>query len=292
MNDWFTKLIFVFSFCCIETVVALSITRVPVLRPQQRTNESPIIHRRKVLQHITIAAITILHHPYVSHSADSDTTPADLTSQLYNPDGSLRDTTIPVEAKSQTIQFRLDPSSSNAVVDARTSSSSSSSPVMVRYDLPEKWQPNTYVDSSTGQASCRKISVYRLDTSSTNKNQQQQLLSKAAQRGVTEVLQTERMLGFAQADLISGRTTTSASQQTTYEFDMARAPPTCDAQESENLRLGFCPYNSIYLLSAMAVDDSIYVMCVEADKDQWKQSNAELRRVRSSFRVLVESINV
>ena len=52
---------------------------------------------------------------------------------------------------------------------------------------------------------------------------------------------------------------------------------------SENLGLGFCPFDTIYLLSAAVLDDSLYVMSIQCNKDEWKVANSDLKRVRSSF---------
>lgn len=69
-----------------------------------------------------------------------------------------------------------------------------------------------------------------------------------------------------------------------YDFDMASAPKECE-MSPENLGLGFCPFNSIYLISAVVVDDALYVLAAACDKSEWKVANADLKRVRSSFSV-------
>ena len=112
--------------------------------------------------------------------------------------------------------------------------------------------------------------------------------------------------GVQKADLISGRTVRKPIQslkekgefdeQIYYEFDLAFAPAQCpDYMEGnkENLGLGFCPYDSIYLVSATVLksnegDEGGTLMCcvVECNKDEWKIANSDLRRIRNSFKVL------
>jgi hypothetical protein len=85
------------------------------------------------------------------------------------------------------------------------------------------------------------------------------------------------------ADLISGRTRSQGGIKY-YDFDMAVAPKTC-GDSKENLGLGFCPFDSIYLLSAAVLDDGLYVLALECDKAEWKVANSDLKLVRSSFTV-------
>jgi hypothetical protein len=84
-------------------------------------------------------------------------------------------------------------------------------------------------------------------------------------------------------------------EQVYYEFDLAFAPAECTdymAGNKENLGLGFCPYDRIFLVSATVLnnkskDKSGTLMCcvVECDKEEWKMANSDLRRVRSSYKV-------
>ena len=110
---------------------------------------------------------------------------------------------------------------------------------------------------------------------------------------------------FQKADLIGGRTSRKpinsaevkggVDEQTYYEFDLAFAPLECpDFMEGnkENLGLGFCPYDKIFLISATVLknsetDKSGTLMCcvVECDKAEWKLGNSDIKRVRSSFNV-------
>jgi len=110
---------------------------------------------------------------------------------------------------------------------------------------------------------------------------------------------------FQKADLIGGRTSRKpinsaevkggVDEQTYYEFDLAFAPLECpDFMEGnkENLGLGFCPYDKIFLISATVLknsetDKSGTLMCcvVECDKAEWKLGNSDIKRVRSSFNI-------
>jgi len=93
----------------------------------------------------------------------------------------------------------------------------------------------------------------------------------------------ESLKPLESADLISGRTRSKGDIKY-YEFDMAVQPPSCD-KSKDDLGLGFCAYENIYLLSCAVVDDHLYVLCIESDKDQWKRANSDLKLVRSSFQI-------
>jgi hypothetical protein len=92
------------------------------------------------------------------------------------------------------------------------------------------------------------------------------------------------------ADTVTGRKVSKAAslkeeeteKRKYYEFDMAVAPDTCGTS-AENLGLGFCPYDTIVLLSATIIDAKMMVCAVTCTKDEWKRSNAELKIVRNSF---------
>ena len=188
-------------------------------------------------------------------------------------------------------EFGLDASSTNAitVVDGKVLTgdtvSSSSSNTKVRYEFPSKWSldpSRLYVDQLTKETACRSIGWYRLaDTSATTER-----LLKATSIGLPKVLTTPSPLAPAldRADVMSGRVTTKNNQQY-LELDLAIAPTTCDNKSSDNLGLGFCPYETIYLISASVVNNQLYAFVLECDKSEWKRSNADLRRVRSSFAV-------
>jgi len=230
----------------------------------------------------------------------------DLTSTLFNPDGSLKEGVDNV-AKFQSIEFSCkQDGSSVAFVDGSSLATTQSQQqsinaieskktIKLRYDLPSKWTTNSgnsgvdlYVDRSEGfnDKACNHITVYRPSGSLTIDR-----LEKASSIGIAKVLNLPSELNVAleQADLISARTVTKKTNDSSetngqryFEFDMAVAPKTC-GDSAENLGLGFCPYDSIYLLSATVRNEQPYVIALECDKNEWKRANADLRKVRSSF---------
>jgi hypothetical protein len=112
-------------------------------------------------------------------------------------------------------------------------------------------------------------------------------LEKASSVGVGKALKVIDDLDRVNtADLIGGRKVEKANGSLYYEFDMASAPRTCGSSD-QNLGLGFCPYNEIILLSATLTEQGrLYVLAIECDNLEWKQANADLKRVRSSFEVV------
>jgi hypothetical protein len=248
--------------------------------------------RRDVLLDIITSAIAITSTGIISSpplaraSEEEDIT--DLTTKMFNFDGSFKQ---PMEtvAKFRNIDFTWDVSDQLAVaingintVDTRSGSS-----VAIQYKLPEKWGKDNdmmYVDQSEGlnQKVCEKIVVYQAPGTVTMDR-----LEQASKVGVYKSLQlTPDFSSLLQADLIGGRSVNRNGQKY-YEFDMALAPRVCDASTSDNLGLGFCPYESIFLLSSTIVNNRLYVFVEECKKEQWKRSNAELKTIRSSF--IVES---
>jgi hypothetical protein len=211
---------------------------------------------------------------------------SDLTTQLFNPDGSLKAEVE--EAKSMTIEFVWgDDAADNYSVNIDGSNSAGTdtgSKVRLSYQIPEKWQRENggYIDKSTSDKAkaCQKIIVYRAPGKVTPER-----LAKATTIGLAEALYvTDDLKVLKGADLISGRTRQQADGTKFYDFDMALAPKTC-GDSKDNLGLGFCPFDTIYLLSAAVIDDSLYVMALECDKSEWKVANSDLKRVRSSFAV-------
>ena len=217
----------------------------------------------------------------------------DLTSKLFNADGSLReDATIQTEARERTLEWKWDVSDQLAVnIDgSNANGTSSGSAVKLSYNLPEKWERSSdsdrYLDQSQGAnlPACNRITVYRAPSKASMDR-----LSKATRIGVASALDIpayDSLQDLQKADLIGGRSHISGDDdQKYYEFDLAVAPQNCDKNDDTNLGLGFCPYETIYLLSATVLEDRLYVICVESDKSEWKRANADLRRVRSSFQV-------
>jgi hypothetical protein len=138
-----------------------------------------------------------------------------------------------------------------------------------------------------------------------------QRLARAARDGITRALGVrDDDLGLRSslsgADLVSARVRSSgggggdaAAATSYYEFDLAVAPASCNrdaisssssgqgAASSDDLGLGFCPYDYVYLVSAAVVHEHLYVMIIEADRAAWKQAGSELKRVRSTFDVVL-----
>jgi hypothetical protein len=240
----------------------------------------------------------------------------DLTSMLFNPDGSLRDPNIVVEAQERVVNLSFpSPTASNDFIvnvstdGSQPTSSTENTDLRISYKLPTKWNSDLssqlplYYDSSEGKngKACNRITIYSVTAPKLDSS----VLEKASKVGVAKSLFMDKLpnkyfdLGVLKADLISGRTTRKPikvgdviEEQVYYEFDLAFAPLECRTfQEGnkENLGLGFCPYDSIFLVSATVVDTegvgTMVVSVVESSKDEWKIANSDLKRVRSSFEV-------
>jgi hypothetical protein len=212
----------------------------------------------------------------------------DLTSQMFNPDGSLKEGEVE-EAKQRSVEFKWDVSENGCMSEdgINESKTSSGSQVKVFYEFPEKWSDGTngdeiYFDRSEGTnaKACKRITVFQAPGTADMKR-----LQKATTIGVAKALNVpESLKRLYQADIISGRVS-QKNGQNYYEFDMAAAPDVCGTSD-ENLGLGFCPYDNIYLLSATIVNDRLYCIAVECDSTRiWKIASADLKRVRSSFAI-------
>ncbi len=253
----------------------------------------------------------------------------DLTSQLFNPDGSLRDPNYVVTAQENAVDLMFSIPSNNFTEETNEilimstdgvqpkssfATNSESAKIKASYKLPLKWNREAsstlplYYDSSEGKngKSCNRITVYSI-TSPSNKFIDMMVLEKASKVGVAQSLFMDQIpnnyfdQGVLKADLVSGRTVRKPIQnireknendeQVYYEFDLAFAPLKCDGfmeGNKENLGLGFCPYDNIFLVSATVVKNSdnkgTLICCVvECNKDEWKMANSDLKRVRSSF---------
>ena len=217
--------------------------------------------------------------------AVDDASGGGMTKQLFNEDGSLKEGEVE-EAKVRKVDISwsgLSESSGKYLVSVDGKSSDSGSTVRLSYKVPEKWQQqdNGYFDkATTGSAkACEKITVYRAPGQVTPER-----LAKAATIGIGEALYvTDELSILKKADLLAGKTRKQGDLKF-YDFDMASAPKECE-MSPENLGLGFCPFDTIYLLSAVVVEDALYVLAVECDKSEWKVANADLKRVRSSFSI-------
>lgn len=256
---------------------------------------SPLQDRRNFLATATAATGIGLLGQQPAFADDSD-----LQSQLYNPDGSVKDD-VQKEAKERTLVFDWKTSDTGVVqVDGTIvvgdnnnegGGDDASSVVKVSYKLPEKWRDG-YIDTTEGVNKKALNHVYLYQAPGGLMEEKQ--LQRASQLGVTKALMVDSSLPpdlaarLAGADLIGGRQVKNNDNDDSaslYEFDMAVAPKTCNENASQNLGLGFCPYDSVYLLSATRFKERLYVLCLECDTAEWKQANADLKRVRSSFRV-------
>ena len=253
--------------------------------------------RRSALRRMGGAGLASLVFPLLTANADD----GDLTSQLFNADGSLKEGQTVEVAKSRTVATTFPGGNGDATpgkkalvsVDggaAATAAGEGGSAVKVSYELPEKWGDAStgYLDKSEGvnAKSADRITIFQLAGPAEVKT-----LDKASTIGVAKALGIETLPEYnpsiLKADLISGRRT-NRDGITYYEYDLAVAPASCASGSKEDLGLGFCPYDSIVLLSAAVVDGRMYGIMVECDRDEWKKGNADLKRVRSSFRVDAE----
>jgi hypothetical protein len=217
---------------------------------------------------------------------------SDLTGTLFNPDGSVKEG-VESEAKFRTVSISWDETQDDSFTSnidgSNVGSTRSGSDVRLSYRLPAKWASGDkpggdelYFDRTEGvnAKACRRITVFR----AAGGNVLESRLERATTVGIAKALGVPADLSMLEsADLVSGRTVAREGQRY-YEFDLAVAPKTCE-QSKEDLGLGFCPYESIYLLSSTVLDGHLYVVVVESDKSEWKRANSDLRLVRDSFRV-------
>ncbi|GKY92199.1 hypothetical protein MPSEU_000191100 [Mayamaea pseudoterrestris] len=236
--------------------------------------------RREFVSWISGAAACLLM-PLQSRAAEDLVNEASTT--LYNPDGSLKQD-ISAEAKFKAVQFDWNPSNDYLVnIDGQNApGTSNGTQLRLSYKIPEKWTKSAdsnYYDPSENAKACDRIIIYQAPDNITMDR-----LEKASTIGIAKALDvTQDLQSLYSSDLVSGRTT-KRDGQTYFEFDCAVAPKTC-ADSKEDLGLGFCPYETIYLLSATQVRDKLYVMAIESNKLEWKRANSDLKRVRSTFRV-------
>lgn len=251
----------------------------------------------------------------------------DLTSQMFNEDGSLKQGFMKggsekdLEAKDKTVSVMF-PLGETATLDksrAIVSMDGKDIPIdslregiKASYSVPEKWTAAPdYLDTllSSREKACDRITVYQVPGIFSDYS----TLDKATTVGVAKALGFNTVpVGILpktllSADIVSGRKVSKLANSSTrsgeetqgtgkeadkfmyYEFDLAVAPDTCGTS-AENLGLGFCPYDTIVLLSATIVDGKMMVCAVTCTKDEWKRSNSDLKRVRNSF--LVEKTSI
>jgi hypothetical protein len=226
----------------------------------------------------------------------------DLTSQMFNEDGSLKEGVIvgDAEAKDKKVElpFPSNSDSTEAIISVDgvvPVGSSESSGIKASYTVPDKWTAAPdYLDTllSVQEKACDRIAVYQVPGVFKDNS----VLDKATTIGVAKAL------GFSTiakgtfpktlpgADIVSGKKVSKAASSASdgeekrkyYDFDMAVAPDSCGTS-ADNLGLGFCPYDTIVLLSATIIDGKMMVFGLTSTKDEWKRANADLKRVRNSF---------
>jgi hypothetical protein len=213
----------------------------------------------------------------------------DLTSTLYNPDGTTKEG-VEVQAKFHDVDFSWDVADQLALrIDgSNQGDTKSGSQIRLSYRFPFKWSDGKdgdelYFDRSEGTNGkpCKRIIVYQAAGKADVKR-----LEKAAVTGVAKALDVpDELKRLYSADVVSGRVSTR-NGQTYYEYDMAAAPDTC-GNSKENLGLGFCPYDNVFLLSATILNDRLYVFSTECDSTKlWKKASVDLKAARSSFTVV------
>ena len=245
-----------------------------------------LAHRREFLSFVGLA-LPLVFDP-IRASADED-----LSQALFNQDGSLKEG-VEAEAKERIVGFSWDVSDNllQSIDGKSVGDTKAGSGVRLAYKTPMKWsdgsgQDELYFDRSEGinVKACKRITVYQASGVAGLEN-----LQKAATVGVAKSLRVPDSLAeLVKGDIISGkvakRTGPQGVEQTYYEFDMATAPETC-GMSNENLGLGFCPYDHLYLISATILKDRLYACVVECDSSKiWKLASSDLKRVRSSFSV-------
>jgi hypothetical protein len=310
----------------------------------------------------TKSAMAVVSDTTNNNASDTDDDDATtMVTQLFNTDGSLKDTGSVVAASVRPVTLSLEEeevvvarsSSSSLWVDGKRLSSDTTtttttttttnsrkvignnrrSSIVIRYDLPTKWDSTNYLDTTTQERACTHISVYRVPYHPTSTNHGTASSSSIAVSDILHALPENSAVGaiLRRADLMSGRirrvvvvpqdknsdsdSAILRPPMSYSELDFAVAPTTCSGGEAEDLRLGFCPYDRILLVSAIVVaadtttttttqttvppppaeednnDDGtfLYLLIVESTRAEWQRANAELRRVRSSFTVVVHS---
>lgn len=344
--------------CTISTNTACKNSKIHSIRP---SSSSLLIHdnkngesnnsflknhnRRNFLSQISkgliIGAISTSNcDPFVSIANAADDSSGDLTSQMFNEDGSLKGNNgNNIEAQSKTVNvsfpIKNNDNASNtysAIVNldgkfitksANLESDGGTSLLKTSYQTPDKWtSAPDYYDTllSSQQKACDHIMIYQVPGTFKDYS----TLDKATALGVAKALNFDSIgsetyksifpKSLNDADVISGRKVYKKkmggdvgregegegggdssndkkdnNQQLYYEFDVAIAPTTCE-QSTENLNLGFCPYDTIVLISATIVSEKMMVCAVSCNKDMWKRANADLKRVRGSFVVETDMV--
>eukprot|EP00587_Corethron_hystrix_P008017 CAMPEP_0113313824 /NCGR_PEP_ID=MMETSP0010_2-20120614/10101_1 /TAXON_ID=216773 ORGANISM="Corethron hystrix, Strain 308" /NCGR_SAMPLE_ID=MMETSP0010_2 /ASSEMBLY_ACC=CAM_ASM_000155 /LENGTH=336 /DNA_ID=CAMNT_0000169929 /DNA_START=83 /DNA_END=1093 /DNA_ORIENTATION=+ /assembly_acc=CAM_ASM_000155 len=155
------------------------------------------------------------------------------------------------------------------------------------YDIPSRWKMPGYIDVSLDGSeetfvACDGMEVFV--SSSGNNAELVKRLEKAGKIGVAVALGLEG--AYKDADVVGAKKRKGEEDgMTYYDFDLAIAPKNCAERDPNNLGLGFCPYESIALLSAVAFSNQMYIFRTVCGPAQWKRSNSDLKKSRQSFRV-------
>lgn len=200
-----------------------------------------------------LASASFLSNLLVSSAnADDD---GDMTSKMFNPDGSLKEGIVEsTEVAFQNIQRSFGSTSSD---ESDTTSTQTS------YLIPTTWKPSdsttsnenylSYTESTLKvfdgaptETACNSITVYQAPGLFTNSK----VLEKASTIGVAKSLMSRTFssseLDLQKADLVSaGKKIDKENDITYWQFDLAVAPITCEKRQKEDLGLGFCPYDYI-----------------------------------------------
>ena len=168
----------------------------------------------------------------------------DLTAQMFNSDGSLKEG-YESEVKYRDVKFTWDQSDSLAINQdgMNVHDTKSGSQYTLSYRYPMRWSDGKdgdpiYFDRNQGinKKATKGITLFQAQGTATDDR-----LEKATTIGIAKALDVPKELSrLFKADVISGRTVEKGDQKY-FEFDMASAPDTC-GNSNENLGLGFCPY--------------------------------------------------
>jgi hypothetical protein len=248
-------------------------------KPQQTSKVVCHASRREIVSTIPAALLLQILPAFAEEENE-------LTSKLYSADGLIREG-VEKEAKERSVEFTWDYSDNLVLSQDGTNvgDTKQGKQASLSYQYPLKWSDGKdgdeiYFDRSEGinVKACKRITVFQAPGKAELKT-----LSKATTIGVAKSIGApESLKRLYDADIVSGRVA-KRNDQTYYEFDMAAAPESCGSSE-ENLGLGFCPYDNVFLVSATVLEDRLYCIVVECDSTKiWKLAGSELKRVRSSF---------
>lgn len=267
---------------------------------QMQSQSSETDRRSFVSKSCVAGLVSILSSAYSQSAVAAD----DLTSQMFNEDGSLKDGVIDgnkAEAKdiTVTVPFPAPTEATSAIisVDGKgiKNSIEETMKISASYQIPDKWtSAPDYLDTllSVREKACERISVFQVP----GVYKDYSVLDKATSIGIAKVFNFKSIEDgvfpktLASADIVSGRKVQKPlsrgddddKMRKYYEFDLAVAPDKCGNSE-ENLGLGFCPYDTIVLLSATIIEGKMMVCGVTCTKNEWKRSNADIKRLRNSF---------